>query len=99
MARRIREEDLRAIEEVVGQRPDGMTTSGIMDALQAGPPRRTLQYRLKALFDAKRLIRDGSGRWARYRLPKGVSLSTQTDAGLPRVTTPLTTPIPLSKSG
>ncbi len=70
-----------------------------MDALQAGPPRRTLQYRLKALFDAKRLIRDGSGRWARYRLPKGVSLSTQTDAGLPRVTTPLTTPIPLSKSG
>ncbi len=99
MARRIREENLRAIEEVVGQRPEGMTTSEIMDALQASPPRRTLQYRLKALLDAKRLIRDGSGRSGCYRLPKDASLSMQTNAGLPRITTPLTTPIPLSKSG
>ena len=34
-------------------------------------PQRTLQYRLKRLVDDGRLIRDGAGRWARYRTLEG----------------------------
>ena len=77
MARRISEESLQAVEEVVGRRPEGMTARQIADALGAELPFRTLQYRLKALVDDKRLIRNGSGRWARYRLPKVVPLSVR----------------------
>ena len=33
-------------------------------------PRRTLQYRLKYLVDAKRLVAEGEGRWTKYRLPQ-----------------------------
>ena len=77
MARRIPEESLQAVEEVVGRRPEGMTARQIADALGGELPFRTLQYRLKALVDDKRLIRNGSGRWARYRLPKVVPLSVR----------------------
>lgn len=75
MARRIREDILRAIEEAVERRPEGVTAPQIADALRSAPPLRTLQYRLKALVDDGRLIREGSGRWARYRLPRDISLS------------------------
>ncbi len=61
--------------DVVRRQPEGMTAPQIADALGAGPPRRTLQYRLKALVDDERLIRDGYGRWARYRLPEAVRVS------------------------
>ena len=46
-----------------------------MGALTSAPPLRTLQYRLKSLVDGKRVIRDGTGRWARYRVPRTISLS------------------------
>ena len=61
MARRIREEDLQAIEAVVQQHPEGRTAQQISDALRSAPRRRTLQYRLKSLVDSRRLIMDGSG--------------------------------------
>ena len=77
MARRIREGSLQAIEEAVRQRPEGITAPQIADALNVALPLRTLQYRLKALVDDKRLIRDGSGRWTRYRFPEVVRLSGQ----------------------
>ena len=77
MARRIGEESLQAIEEAVRGCPDGMTARQIADALETAPPRRTLQYRLKSLVDAKRMIMDGSGRWARYRPPRVVPLGLQ----------------------
>ena len=41
----------------------------IARALEAVPPRRTLQYRLKTLVDSERLVMEGSARWARYRAP------------------------------
>src|ERR1700677_3831701 len=40
-----------------------------MHALATPIPRRTLQYRLKHLVTRNRLIMDGEGRWARYRMP------------------------------
>ena len=70
MARRIREADLRAIEETVRSHPDGMTARQIAEALEDAPAHRTLQYRLKYLVESKRLVMESSGRGARYRVPK-----------------------------
>jgi hypothetical protein len=64
------DEDLKAIEEVVHARPDGVTARQIADALARPPPRRTLQYRLKSLVDSSRLYMEGEGRWARYKMPR-----------------------------
>jgi Fic/DOC family len=72
VARRILEEDLRAIEEVVRHHPEGVTVQQVEDALKSAPPRRTLQYRLKYLVDSKRISMEGEGRWARYRVPRVV---------------------------
>ncbi len=83
MAKRDAEEELKAIEEAVEQHPAGMTAPQIRDALTSAMPRRTLQYRLKALVDGGRLIREGSGRWARYHMPGRVSISVQAVAGSP----------------
>ncbi|UVC19440.1 Fic family protein (plasmid) [Mesorhizobium onobrychidis] len=47
-----------------------MTAQQIADALPSAPPRRTLQYRLRHLVDSKRLVMEGQGRWARYRVPR-----------------------------
>jgi hypothetical protein len=69
LARHIQEEHLQAIEEVLRRHPKGMTAQQIAEALRPAPPRRTLQYRLKSLVDAKRLVMHGEGRWARYQFP------------------------------
>ncbi len=74
MARRIREEDLRAIEEVVRSRPDGINARQIAEALEDAPAHRTLQYRLKSLVDSDRLVMEGSGRGARYRAPRAIQI-------------------------
>ena len=75
---RTREENLQAIERVVRSRPEGAALPDIAGALEAAPPRRTLQYRLRTLVDSGRLVMEGSGRWARYRVP-GVMLSELPD--------------------
>lgn len=60
---------MQAIEEALRHRREGMTAQEIADALKSAPPRRTLQYRLKSLVDRKRLVMEGEGRGARYRMP------------------------------
>jgi hypothetical protein len=70
MAKQIPEQDLKAIEEAVNHHPDGLTLQQIVDELKADLPRRTLQYRLKYLVNAKRLVTEGEGRWTKYRLPQ-----------------------------
>ena len=75
MARCIREEHLRAIEEAVRQYPEGRTAQQISDALASAPTRRTLQYRLKSLVDGKRLVMEGRGRGVRYRAPQVIRLA------------------------
>ena len=62
-----------------------MTAQQINDALASAPPRRTLQYRLKSLVDNRRLIREGTGRWARYRLPRKASMAAHLVIGSPTV--------------
>ena len=100
MARRIEESSLQAIEEVVGRRPEGITAPEIADALDAALPRRTLQYRLKALVDDRRLAREGSGRWVRYRLPRVIDLSARTSGeGFGAMSLRLSLVVPLSEAG
>lgn len=69
MAKRISDEDLRAIEQAVGAHPDGVSLREIAEALTPPVRPRTLQYRLKHLVDKGRLVTEGEGRrWAKYRL-------------------------------
>lgn len=69
MANQIPEEALAAIEEVVRRNPNGVSAPEILRALAAPIPPRTLQYRLKHLVTRSRIVMDGEGRWARYRMP------------------------------
>ena len=68
MARRIREEDILAIEDILRCRPEGASAAQLHEQLPGGLPLRTLQHRLKRLVDGGRLDRTGSGRRASYRL-------------------------------
>ena len=99
MARRIHEENLLAIVEAVRQHPDGVTAPQIAEMLVAAPPQRTLQYRLRALVDAGRLVMEGSGRWARYRVPRTVHAAAQVDLGSLRATAHVEVLPPLSEAG
>ena len=99
MARRIKEEYLQAIEEAVRQHPEGMTAQQINDALESAPRRRTLQYRLKSLVDSRRLTMEGTGRWARYRVPRHTSIAMRAVSGSPTVSMRAEVLPPLSESG
>ena len=85
MARHVHEQSPQAIEQVLGQHPEGRTVSQIEADLTPAPPRRTLQYRLKSLVDNKRLIMEGTGRRARYRVPRMVDVAVQVVSGSPTV--------------
>lgn len=69
MANQIPEIALAAIEEAVRRNPNGVSAPVILQALATPVPPRTLQYRLKHLVTRNRIIMDGEGRWARYRIP------------------------------
>ena len=97
MARRIQEENLREIEEVVRGHSEDMSAQQISEALKSAPPRRTLQYHLKSLVEAKRLLMKGSGRWTRYDVPRDISLEVRVTAGVPTVRARLEVPPLLSE--
>ena len=69
MAKQIPQADLAAIEEAMRSYPGGASAQQILRALATPLPLRTLQYRLKYLITHDRLVKEGDGRWARYRLP------------------------------
>lgn len=73
MAKRRRETELHELEEIVGKHMEGLTATEIRHLLMAAPPQRTLQHRLKALVEQKRLVRQGKGRGARYHVPRIVA--------------------------
>lgn len=80
MAKPIPEQELEAIVSAVRAHPEGLSASAIAGALAVKPPLRTLQYRLKHLVDARRLVQDGTGRWAKYRLPVVAEVSLELKA-------------------
>jgi Fic/DOC family len=69
LPKRIPENTLIAIEEAVRLHPEGADLPEIANALKPAVPKRTLQYRLKHLVDAGRIVKVGDDRWAKYRLP------------------------------
>ena len=69
MSKRIPEEELAAIEGVLRRHPGSVAAREMARALKPGLPLRTLQYRLKYLVDANRLVKEGEGRGVKYRLP------------------------------
>ena len=95
MARRIPEEKLQAVEQVLRQHQEGMAIGQISDALIRAPARRTLQYRLNHLVDSRRLVVEGKGRGARYRLPR----EGWTEARTPAVTVRAEVLPPLAPDG
>jgi hypothetical protein len=68
LPKRIPEDTLTAIEKAVRLHPEGADLPEIANALKPAVPKRTLQYRLKYLVDAGRLVKVGDDRWAKYRL-------------------------------
>lgn len=68
MSNQIPDDALTAIEHAVRQHATPISASEILRALPVPVPQRTLQYRLKYLVMNGRLIMEGQGRWARYRL-------------------------------
>jgi hypothetical protein len=69
LANQIPEEALLAIEDAVRRNPHGVSAPEILRGLATTVPARTLQYRLRHLVTRSRLIMDGEGRWAKYRMP------------------------------
>src|SRR3546814_9480419 len=63
MPKAVAESNLRTIEEIVRRHPEGIALSDIVAALDAGTPQRTLQYRLRQLVDAGRIVQQGQRRW------------------------------------
>jgi Fic family protein len=79
MPRHRREDDLAQIVEIVRQSADGARRSDIAKALKE-VPRRTLQSWLRSLVEDGRLIQEGKGPAARYRLPALAKASEETVA-------------------
>ena len=69
MPKKIPEQELEAIVEIVTAHPDGVQVKTIRDGLEFDLPPRMLQRRLALLIEQKRLIVEGRGRGSRYRLP------------------------------
>jgi len=79
MPKRLREEELVSIVDVVRQSPDGARRSDIAKVLKE-VPQRTLQYWLKSLVEDGRLTQQGKGPAARYLLPSAVEEQKETAA-------------------
>lgn len=71
MAKPVPQDELDAIETVVRAHP-GIDSPTLAVELGEEVPKRTLQHRLKRLVDGGRLVRDGAGRWAHYRISDAV---------------------------
>lgn len=63
------ERELRVIETVLRGHAEALSAREIASRLPSSPPHRTLQFRLKRLVEAKRLVRQGVKSRARYSLP------------------------------
>ncbi|MDA9982365.1 Fic family protein [Gammaproteobacteria bacterium] len=67
MPKKIPEQELEAIVEIVAAHPDGVQVKTIRDGLVLDLPPRMLQRRLAFLVEQKKLIAEGRGRGRRYR--------------------------------
>lgn len=92
MARRIAEEDLQAIIDVVTGCREGLSAQQIHEELGKAVALRTLQYRLKHLVESGKLVPEGEARAAKYHLPpEGEAAGIVEERG--------EQPVPVSKAG
>jgi Fic/DOC family len=97
LANQIPDNALEAIEEAVRRHPGGASAQEILRALASPIPLRTLQYRLKSLVTRNRLVMDGEGRWAKYRISDSAArVRLAESTALTEVEEPA---IPLSEAG
>src|ERR1035437_7226558 len=96
MPKRIPEEELQAIEEAARPHPEGVTAQHIAGVPNTAVPLRPLQYRLKYLADNQRLVKEGEGRWTKYRLPPVQACAELTGEG--RIEAQAEALVPRSKS-
>lgn len=96
MARKIAEEDFTAILEAAA---NGATAKQIERALGGAVKRRTLQYRLKSLVEAKRLVQEGKGPSAKYRPPRQNGGAEEVIGGKAQVAPQGELFVPVSKAG
>jgi Fic family protein len=68
MAKPLPDQDL-TIEQAMRSYRGSASAKEILRALTPPLPLRTLQYRLKHLAAHHRIVKEGDGRWTRYRLP------------------------------
>jgi len=67
MPKVISSQELDQIVELIGQYADGIGVEGLVQAIDPGMPRRTLQRRLASLIEQKRIVSEGAGRALKYR--------------------------------
>jgi transposase-like protein len=79
MPKRLGEEDLASVVDIVRQSTGGARRSDIAKALKR-VPQRTLQYWLKSLVEDGRLTQEGKGPAARYLLPAVIEEQKETRA-------------------
>jgi hypothetical protein len=79
MAKPIPEKDLKVIEKLINDQPDGVGLQFISAAISDRIPRRTLQYHLRYLVDEGRLVSEGERRGAKYRTSGPVGAPQQND--------------------
>lgn len=94
MARQVPEEELEAVVRVVATSESAVSMDDIAASLR-DLPRRTLQRRVAALLEQRRLVQEGRARASRYRVPErkgkvihadvteGVAFREEGDARLP----------------
>src|SRR5208282_1812683 len=68
--KQIAEEDFAEILAAVARHPGGARRADIAKSLSQELPPRTLQFRLRSLVQAGRLVPEGEGRAAKYLLPE-----------------------------
>src|SRR5438067_676239 len=98
MPKRVEQDELNEILDIVTRHPRGASIEDIQSALAHDLPRRTLQRRLALLSGEGRLIAQGRARATRYGIPKIAAYAGIKLAPL-RVEAAAETYIPISPAG
>ncbi len=99
MPKKIPDQQLDAIVEIVSAHPDGVPIAVIRDGLSFALPPRMLQRRLALLVEQKRLVAEGRGKGRRYRAPAVVTGEIHVTTGSDRVEMRGEAYVPVSSGG
>ena len=83
MPKRVPEQELDAILNVVAPHPEGVRVNAIREGLPYELPPRMLQRRLALLVEQERLIAEGRAKGRRYRVPVRIASKGSSATGAP----------------